>query len=343
VEQRRTIVNDDFLYRYREDPSAEFAQALKQRLRDAEQETPEPEEAAGRRRAGRLGPALVSSGVLAAVLLAFSLPSVRAAARSFLDLFRVKRFVAVPVDPERLARLQADGLDLRSLVANQVEVLEPAREPEPADGVEEAAAEAGIAVRQPAVIPVGAAFSGVSIGRPGAFRVTVDVAKIELVARAVGVEDAEVPPEWNGATIEVHASPVVVLTYRRGEDAFVLLESRPPMLELPESIDLGQLGTLGLRMAGMSAEEARLFAGKIDWRSTLLVPIPVGGGTFREVEVRGRKGLLVSALGHQKAGTTASGRGRWRSILLWTEGEQGFALHGPGQGVEILEMAQSLR
>jgi hypothetical protein len=40
-------------------------------------------------------------------------------------------------------------------------------------------------------------------------------------------------------------------------------------------------------------------------------------------------------------GTTR--RAGWRSVLLWSEGELCFGLQGPGEGVEVLEMAQSIR
>jgi hypothetical protein len=97
-------------------------------------------------------------------------------------------------------------------------------------------------------------------------------------------------------------------------------------------------------MAGMSAEEARVFARNIDWRSTLLVPIPIEGGTFREVDVNGAKGLLVTTI--QKTQPEAkgrSGRSRRRSALLWSAGDKVFAVAGPGDGVLVLEMAQSVR
>jgi hypothetical protein len=134
------------------------------------------------------------------------------------------------------------------------------------------------------------------------------------------------------------------MRYHRGQDEFALLQARSPEVNLPEGVDLARLGTLGLRMAGMSPEEARLFARSIDWRSTVLVPIPMEGGTFREVEVRGRKGLLVTSHQPSKAATEGGGHGgsRWHSVLLWAEGNEVFAVHGPGQGVEVLEMAQSI-
>jgi hypothetical protein len=127
----------------------------------------------------------------------------------------------------------------------------------------------------------------VAVGSPGAFRLTVDVSKIELVAHAVGVDDVTVPGVWNGSVIEVHAAPVVVLRYHRGEDGFGLLQARQPELDTPASIDVAQLGALGLRLAGMSAGEARLFAqGGLTEQAARAHPdgrrkLPRGGGARR--------------------------------------------------------------
>jgi hypothetical protein len=330
-------MSDDFLSGLKEDPRPEFRAELRQRLDEADA-------APARRRAGRLTPALAWTTAFVVAGLAFTLPPVQATARAFLDLFRVKRFAAIPVDPDRFARLQQGDLDLKSLVSQQVETIEEGRKPEPVDSPETAGAEAGIVVRKPSVLPRGAEFADVAVGHPGSFRVTLDVSKVETLAHARGVEDATLPPEWDGAAVEVEAPPVVVMRYRRGKDDFALLQSRNPEVSLPPGVDLGRLGTLGLRMAGMSREEARLFARSIDWRSTVLVPIPIEGGTFREVEVRGRKGLLVTSRHAPKS--TAAGEvrsaSRWHSVLLWAEDDEVFALHGPGQGVEVLEMARSI-
>jgi hypothetical protein len=330
--------DDDFLSRYREEPRPELASGLSRRLHEIDAE----DAAAAPRRARRRAFTFASLAAAAVVVASILLPPVRAAARSFLDLFRVKRFAAVPVDPERLSRLQQSGLDIRSLVSGQLEVIDPARRPEPVDGFAAAAGAAGITVRQPAALPRGAAFASVAVGHPGAFRLRLDVPAIEELARAAGVEDPDIPAEWDGTSVEVHAPPVVVARYHRDEDDFVLLQSRAPEIALPQGVDIRRLGTLGLRVAGMSPEEARLFGRTMDWRGTLLVPIPLGGGSFRDVDVHGQKGLLVTTLNEGHGGHPSRG-GRWRSVLLWAEGDEVLALSGPGQGLEVLEMAQGVR
>jgi hypothetical protein len=280
---------------------------------------------------------------VAVVAVSFALPPVRAAAREFLDLFRVQRFAAVPVDMERLARLEESGIDLKTLVGDQVEVLDPAQEPETVGSVELASALAGIDVREPSAPPRNATFERLAVAHPGAFRLRLDVAKLREATDILGVPGAHIPAAWDGETIEVHAPPVVAMRYGRDDGDFVLMQSRGPEVALPEGVQLEELGALGLQMAGMSTEEARLFAGRIDWRSTLLVPIPAEGTNFREVEVHGRKGLLVSGRHRPRPGPDGKPRrGPWKSVLLWADDDRVYAASGPGHGIEVLQMAESI-
>jgi len=331
-------VNDEFLSRFGEEPRPEFAGGLKRRLDEIEAEAAERA-----RRPWWPRPAFAGALAAAVVAVAFTLPPVRAVAREFLDLFRVQRFAAVPVDPERIDRLRTGGIDLKTFVGDQVEVLDPSQEPEVVESPELASALAGVDIRLPAAPPHDATLEEVAVVRPGAFRIRIDTAKLSELATLLGVENARVPASWDGATIEVHAPPAVALRYDRGDSRFVLVQSPGPEVALPDGVDLAELGALGLEMAGMSAEEARLFAARIDWRSTLLVPIPAEGGSFREVDVRGRKGLLVS--GRQPDRTAEDGTrrpGRWHSVLLWADEDRVYAAAGPGHGLEILEMAESI-
>lgn len=343
-------MKDEFLSGLREDPRPEFASALRRRLNGIEAQRDE------RRAPGplrRLAPALAGGGLIAVVALAFTLEPVRAAAREFLDLFRVKRFAAVPFDPARLQRLAQGGLDFKTLVADQVQVVVPPQKPEEAATPESGALTAGIELAQPAALPDRYELAAVAVARPGHYRVQVDTSKLEALALAAGADEIEIPAFWNGATIDVQLPPHLLLRYARpaeagstapAEEGIVLVQSATPNVALPEGFDLATLGRLGLRVAGMSAAEALSFSRAIDWRTTLLVPVPVQGGTYREVDVAGETGLLVTFVPPaQPAPDGSTPRARQRSLLLWSSSEKAFALSGPGQGFELLDMAQSVR
>ncbi len=71
--------------------------------------------------AGRRLVVVGAGAVLAIVML--TLPVVRTSAQAFLDLFRVVNFTAVPVDVGRIQQLSQSGLDLPTLIGEQVEVV----------------------------------------------------------------------------------------------------------------------------------------------------------------------------------------------------------------------------
>ena len=58
------------------------------------------------------------------------------------------------------------------------------------------------------------------------------------------------PPESKQRAVRM-----VLDSYDRGEERFALIQSAGPEVALPEGVDLAELGALGVRMAGMSAEE----------------------------------------------------------------------------------------
>jgi len=334
-------VSDDFLSSLREEPRPEFERELRGRLRAIDEERA----AAAAPRPRRLVPAFAGAAAVFLVAFAFSFEPVRAAAREFLDLFRVQRFAAVKVDPARLAALQKSGLDLGSLVGGQVEVVVKPVAPVAVNSPEAGALDAGLTARQPASLPDGYALAGAAVARPGEFRVRLDAAKLRSLAEVAGADEIDVPDHWTGATMDVQVPPVLVTRYAKEGAAagagYVLLQARSPEIELPEGVELATLGRLALRVGGMSAEEALAFSQRVDWRSTLLVPVPMARANYREVEVRGRSALLVTSQGPAPA--DGSKRAAWSSLLLWSEGAQVYALQGPGGGLELLEMAQTLQ
>jgi hypothetical protein len=333
-------MSDEFLSQHREEPRPEFQAALRRSLRA--QEEADPEAGPATRRWSGWRPALSAAGGLALLAVLLSVPAVRATAQGFLDLFRVKRFAAVAFDPERLERLRNGHVDLKTLLGGQVEVLQEPGELQPVADVAAAAAEAGITVKVPAFIPGGPAEPEVLVGGRLVARATLDAAKIEALLQAFEVDDAEVPRELDGAVVNIETPRPVLLRYRRGNDQIVVAQSANPEVALPPGLDLARLGELGLRVVGLSREEARSFARTIDWRATLLIAVPAGEATYREVDLRGRKGLLVTSI-QKLAENPASRARRRRSILLWSEGPMVFGVEGPGTGADLIEMAQSLR
>jgi hypothetical protein len=332
-------MNDDFLTEAREEPRPEFARALREKLR-----AQEAEEAQSARPSFGWRWRLASAGMAAALagIALLAVPSVRVAAQSLLDVFRVKRVAAVPTDFKRLDRL-SENLDMKTFLGEQVETLVDPGNTQTLDSVEAAAGASGLEVKLPKAVPNG--FTGPTVRyRPaGTYRVTADMNKVQTILDTLEIDDVEVPWEANGAVFVVKAPPVVELVYRRGDSEIVFVQSQSPEVELPPGVDLRRLGEIGLRVQGLSAAEARSFARTIDWSSTLVVPVPVMGSEYHEVDLRGGKGLLVTMQHARRPDGTRVTQGPRRSALIWTTNDRVFRLTGRGNGVDLLQMAHSIR
>jgi hypothetical protein len=322
------MMDDRFMHGLKAAPDPGFGRRLRERLRGLESAA-EEREPRGVRWAVLLAPAMLV-GMLASVIL---FPSVRASAQAFLDLFRVRNFTAVSVNPERLRQLQDGKLDLKTLVGDRVQTMQ---EPGPAQVVSspaEAGAAAGIVVQVPRSLPSGLAAGEVSWRGPGRMRVTADVARLTTLLDALEIRDVAVPLSIDGKVIDIQVPAVVEQKFTNDKRRVELLQSRSPEVALPAGVDLPALGEIGLRILGLDASEAKRLAASIDWRSTMLIPVPGDAGSFRQVEVNGQPGLLV----------TARREGREGSVVLWSRNDMVFALAGNVSSVDLMQMASSVQ
>jgi hypothetical protein len=328
-------VDDRFLYEGRRDPRPEFAGALRERLN---RQGPAQRAFEAARPLFRLRPALAWAA-LAIVLSSFAFPSVRASAQAFLDLFRVRNFTAVEFDPARMEKLRelhtSLGDDPALLVFDRTEVVKDPGKPEPYPTPAAAGAAAGLDVRVPDQLPAGLALEKVEMKWEGEARLSVKTERLRSVLDALQIRDVHVPPGLDGQVLTVRLAPMVALHYEKDDRRVHFLQARSPEVTLPQGTDLAQLGEIGLRVLGLEPAEAQRLARSIDWRSTLLVPVPASAGVFRQVDVRGNKGLLVTVMAGPKR--------REGSMLMWSEGDRVYAMAGNIQQLDLLQMANSVR
>src|SRR5262249_46629953 len=140
----------------------------------------------------------------------------------------------------------------------------------------EAGTAAGIYVQLPTWMPGGwgidkAGFRGQDAQ---AARVTVGTTKIEQGLTARNISDISIPPGLNGKTATVEVHPTVMVSWTRDWQHLAILESPSPQIQFPAGTDLATLGEIGLRILGMSSSDAHRSAQNIDWRTTMLIPIP---------------------------------------------------------------------
>jgi len=329
-------MDDRFLDEMRREPSPEFARELHDRLR---RQGPASRPARAWRPA-RIGFAL--GGALAAtfVVLLFTVPAVRVSAQAFLDLFRVRNFAAVSVDPAKLERLKDKSLGLESLLDQQTQQLEKPGEPKVVSSTTEAAALAGYPVRVPSRVPAGYVTDTIAVTGAGAARFTVNAPKIDELLRTLGITDLKLPPDLDGKSVTVRTSAAVVQRFVRDRRKMIFVQARSPEVSMPAGIDLPQLGEIALRVAGLDPAEAHRFARSIDWHSTLVVPVPLGASSFSQMTVRGNPGLFVEVT---DTGTSPSEHHHTGNMLMWSEGDMVYALSGNMDRVSMVEMAESLR
>jgi hypothetical protein len=330
-------MDDQFLKNARREPRPEFARSLRERLR--RQETV----ATGRAKsARRFSPFVTAFAALLVIAGLFSIPAVRASAQAFLDLFRVRNFAAVTVDAARLEQLRNQQFDVEAILG-QPQVV---RDPGPLQmflSAREAASAAGYTLREAVDAPRGLHADTTYVRGESMARLRIDANRLRSLLSSLAIDDVQVPSSIDGAEVNVHILPVARTVYRREGGQAMLIQAPSPELSLPPGIDIAQLGEIGLRIAGLSSSDARRFAQSVDWHSTLLVPVPSNASSFREVDVRGHKGLLVS-LGWSGARQDHARWQRTGSQLMWSDGDRVFAVVSQNLSeVELVQMANAVQ
>jgi hypothetical protein len=315
----------------RRDPDPEFAARLRARL----QQQPVRRARPARRPLARLAAGVA---VAAGIGFALTLPAVRAKASSFLALFREVSFVAVPVEPGRVLERTA-GLDIPNLIGDRVQVIEQ-NAPVSVVSREAASATAGFHAQMPTVLPEGTVLTEIKVSGRNVVRVTADTLRLRQLLDALGLRDVEVPEELDGETAMITVKPMVMTEFTEHERRALLMQGPIPEVLMPAGVDLAQLGEIGLRMMGLSAPDAREFAKKVDWNTTLVVPVPPTATRFRQVLVGGSQGVEIE--GPIVDPETHVENGNW-NLLLWSTGGRVYAIRSTMRLNDVLAMANSLK
>jgi hypothetical protein len=334
-------MDDQFLRDLKAQPNPAFAARLRATLRALP-----PNAVARVAPAANVRKWFAAAASIAVVGFAFTLPPVQAAAEAFLDFFRVRQFAGVQFDPERIQSLETSGLSPEAIFG-KVEPLTPEPQPMSYATTADAGAAAGMRVRAPAWIPTGFASNGIMASSEVAARITVNTAGLQAVLDTLGLADVELPDGLDGQTATVRIPPIVTQSFvtsnpevtertgRSTERSLHVIQARSPDVSFPAGLDLSKLAYAGLRVLGMSRDDAYRMSVTIDWRSTLIVPVPAKAVAYRPINVSGNEGLLIEGLA---ADETYPG-----GVLMWSAGGETFAVAGAVSGEELLEIAQNLQ
>jgi hypothetical protein len=239
-----------------------------------------------------------------------------------------------------LEQLDLSSLDLPSIVGENVEVLAESGPPTSYATLEDAGAAAGHPVLTPAWLPAGWALTTIEVAGENAARVTVRTEPLRQILEALGIDDVSIPAGVDGQQATIRVPSVVHLEFTHTPAVgqleslggnLQLLQARSPEVSFPAGLDLAALAEVGLRILGLERDEAYRLAQGIDWRTTLIVPVPAANASFTEVNVAGNDALLIQP------------RDEYGGLLLWASGDRVFALGGPLPAPELLEVAQTLQ
>lgn len=290
----------------------------------------------------KMRPALATTLIVAFFAVVLTVPSIRAAAVDFLGLFRVQQIQVVEFNPANLPQnMDSNFGNINQLIADNLTV-EEAGDPIPAADAAEASRLAGFNVILPAEAK-GDAQLTVQPATTASF--TVDLALWQTILDEMGRTDIQLPKEIDGQTVTLYADRSV--TYLAGNcnvsadspegfaaaqrDCTVLAQTPSPRVDAPPTLPIDELGQAALRFLGMSAKDAASFSQKVDWTTTLILPVPTGSD-YRDVTVQGVPGTLFLE------------RGRSTGFqLMWVKDGIVYVLSGQGTMTDALALANSLK
>jgi hypothetical protein len=295
--------------------------------------------------ARRYRPAWIVTALILAVGTSLLFSPVRTLAGNLLSLFRMSEVTFVQIDAEHMPDSQTlaeAAHKLEGLMEEQLalEVQGTAR----AADVAEARADAGYAVRFPGALDE----APVVMLEPGLYAAgQIDLPSVRALLGELGYGGVDLPDELDGAEVSVRFGTMVSASYGECERAGVKGAELPdgcveyaqvpaPLLSAPPELDVDRLGRAYLELLGMSAEEAALFSERVNWATTLVIPLPPSAYLgYKEIVVDGVTGTVVRPV--------APSPHVDEYLLVWVRNEIVYALHGVGTTEEALTIANSLR
>lgn len=295
----------------------------------------------------------IATACALALLLSFA--PVRSWGQKVLQMLRVQKLAVIPVDVSSFGAEgghEALGNKIEQLISNSVIVTMKPGEPTRASSAEDASAMAGFRVRT--LDNLGSP-EQVLVGSEGAFHTTLDYDRIRAVVDQAGRSDIRIPSSIDGSTIAVHIPKSVHLLYgncssreassakpnsgpapvnNNGTACVEFLQVPSPTVSVPPTLNMSALAEAGLELTGMSAAEAHTFCQTVDWSSTLVIPIPQRGSTYRTVPVDGVSADLIEMPPH--------GNFVGRATLVWVKNGMVYSLTGRGNENQVLSAAASL-
>lgn len=284
-------------------------------------------------------------GVAVVILLAVSLifPPVRAAANSFLGLFRVQHIQVISVDQSVWSENMAASPALQTMFEENMRY-EGFTETQVVSNPAEASALAGFTVRMPERLED----ARLVVGPSGRMEITLRVDQVNDLFHEMGRDDLRLQRSLDGTNVSIEVLRGVSANWGNCEmpqgtnqdpDALLvmmrncisLVQMPSPVVSAPDGLDLVRLGQIYLELLGMPGDEAARFAASIDWSSTLVIPMPEYQADYFQINVDGVKGTLIES------------RYGPDYVLMWVKDGIVYSLTGSGNSSEAVRIANSLK
>lgn len=290
-----------------------------------------------------LRPVYTAGVILLILTLSMLIPSVRATAVNFLGLFRIQQIEVVQFNPANLPHdsFQRSSADFERMLADTVEFDEPG-EPQIVSTAEDASDLAGFSVTLPSELDEP---SRLSVQSGSTTTIVIDLPRVRALLQEIEREDIELPDELDGATVTIEFPSSVTAAYgdcqfeeaepHRSRTCTTFVQLPSPTITAPPELDIARIGKAFLQLLGMTPQEAEDFSLKIDWATTLVIPVPLYGTSYENVQINGMEGTLVQY--NQEGGNQPE------YILMWVKGEIVYALTGPGTLEDAVVIAESLK
>jgi hypothetical protein len=290
-------------------------------------------------------------GAVAATILLCSLafPTARGLAQRFLGTLRVEKVQPVRLDFSALDGNRPLQEMLRQMISDNV-VVTADEKPQPASSAADASQLAGFSAH---VLGARSDVPKFIVGGQHAFHMTIDRTRLQDIFDQAGRADLLLPATLDGASVSVTVPRSIMVEYGDCPEAhpaggtqpapaqarpgawascLALQEVPSPVVNTPSDLNLQQLAEIGFQLTGMSATQARNLGQTIDWKSTLVLPIPRFASSYSQVTVNGVQGTLIQG----------SGRRGPDYVLVWVKNGIIYGLVGHGDSSSAVALANSL-
>jgi Putative zinc-finger len=295
------------------------------------------------------------AAAVAAVVLLVSLmfPATRSFAQRLLATLRVERVQTVSLDFTALnTGSSRQPLDVFAKLLSENAVVTANEKESTADSRDAASQAAGFPVRLLSTRTDTPAFE---VSGLHAFHLTLDRSRLQDVLDQAGRSDLLLPATIDGAPVSVQVPRAVLVKYgdckkeyRQAPDqaaasssaptnpCLALMEAPSPIINVPSDLNIQQLAEIGLQLAGWSPVKAREFCQSVDWKSTLVVPIPRAVQSYETVYINGVRGTLMQFPASNNTDRPTFG-------LIWVDGGIIYSLFGKGDSTSAVQWASSLQ